>query len=310
MDDTRVKDELHSYVRRDEPPMGVTAGQLVARGRQIRRRRWFATGAAVTAAALALAVVGVPALTGGRVSFDPAGLIRSLTQSPDERIDRLLRANLPRSDEFELKEIKAFRWDDRDPLPKSRLNEATTWQVIYNLDTGNDYIQQIRVILGYYPSKQWPTVVDGCRYPGNKPDGAILYSWGRMSRDLRTAATADEPGYLVSVDAMELGYNSVVASAPSDKVRKPPSKSKAVIPSPRPGGTRPPAKKEDRPKGNGDGGPMTGGYSWNDQLAAATDPDLVFDPPATWPENVESPIPLTKEQKRNLEMWEIGPEGC
>lgn len=315
MDETRVKEDLHSFVRNNEPPMGITAPELVTRGRRVRNRRWMAMGAAATAVAMALAVVGLPVVTHGKVSFDPAGLLRSLGQSPAERIDELLRANMPRSDEFELKEIKAFRWDEREPLPKSRLNEATSWVVIYNLDTGNDYIQQIRVSLGYFPQKQWPPIVDGCRYPTTTAaDQAILYYWGRMSRDLRTPASAESPGYLVSVDAREEGYNVVggLNLAPKGERVAPTPK---VLPSPQPGATRPSRSKEKpKPAGDGDGGPMTGGYSFEHQQQAASDPDLVFDPPATWPENVESPIPLTRDQEIVLDtahrFWGVKDDNC
>ncbi len=308
MDETRVKEDLHSFVRNNEPPMGITAPELVARGRRVRNRRWMAMGAAATAVAVALAVVGLPVVTHGRVSFDPAGLLRSLGQTPDERIDELLRANMPRNDELKLKEIKAFRWDEREPLPRSRMNEATSWLAVYNLDTGNDYIQQVRVTLGYFPPKQWPPNVDGCRYSTHTSNDPILYYRGRIARDLRTPASAESPGYLVAVDAIEEGYNSVsgVNLAPKGERASPTPK---VLPSPRPGATRPSHKERAEPKGNGDGGPMTGGYSWAHQRQAATDPDLVFDPPATWPENVQSPIPLSRVDRDNLKQWG-GTEGC
>lgn len=302
MDETRVKDQLRSYVGRDEPPMGITAPELLARGRRARGRRQLAMGLTAAAVALALVVVGLPLVTHGKVSFDPAGLLRSLTRSPDERIDELLRANMPRNDELELKEIKAFRWDEREPLPRSRMNEATSWLAVYNLDTGNDYIQQVRVTLGYFPPKQWPPNVDGCRYPTHSSDDPILYYKGRIARDLRTRASAESPGYLVAVDAIEEGYNAVGGqklAQPKEKRTPPTTK---ALPSPRPGVTRP-APKAEGPKGNGDGGPMTGGYSWAHQRKLATDPDLVFDPPTTWPENVVSPVPLPRVERDILERW-------
>lgn len=307
MDETALQQRMHSYVEANEPPMATAVPELVARGRQAEGRRRFALGTAAVAAVVGLAAVGLAAVTQTAVSFDPAGGISFESQSLDERMDDLIRSNMPRKDELQLKQIKAFRWDEPDPLPTSRLDEATSWEATYNLDTGNDYIQQIRVILGYYPLKQWPPVVDGaCRYPysdvsaDNEGDRAILYYWGRMARDLRAPAKAGpplEPGYLVSVDAMEQGYNTVLAPQRASE----------------PGKVNVPSQGNGDAKGGGDGGPMTGGYSWEHQRQVATDPDLVFDPPETWPDDVVNPKPLTKDERLTQEIarkyWDVK-DGC
>lgn len=286
MDETRVKDELRSYVGRGEPPLGATASELIARGRKARGRRWLAMGAAATATVVAAAVVGVPLVTHGKESTAPASAVDRKADDPaEQRMNELILAQLPRNDELVFKEIKAFRWDQADPLPESRLAEATSWVATYEYDTGNDYLQDIRVTLGYFPPKQWPPVVDGCSYPTSDRGVPISYSWGRMARDLRVPAEAGspmKPGYLVTVEAEEQGYNVMSPD----------------------GGT------PGQGTGDGDGGAMTGQYTWDDQWRAATDPDLVFDPPATWPENVVSPVPLTAEQRAMLEANGVEPGGC
>ncbi|MBM7785203.1 hypothetical protein [Tenggerimyces flavus] len=251
MDEMRVKDELRSYVVRDEPPMGITAPGLVARGRSARGRRNLALAAAGVAATVGLATVGLPLLTQGRVSIDPAGLIKTQNvTSLDEQMDELIRSNVPHGDEFELLRIKAYRWDKREALAEDRQDEATRWTAtyLYNADSRSE--AQLRVELKYVPSKQWPERSANAR--PDEPDippptMAILSMQENYSMDARAVPEPGppaEPGYIVEV--------GVANGTPS--LDPPPDR-----------------------------------FTWADQVKASTDPQLVFDRPATWPPDVVAP---------------------
>lgn len=187
--DVEVQQRFTELVRITEPPFTATSGDVIRRGRRLRRRRQVVAGMAGLASVAALGVLSLslldPSTPAGHLAqgltpahHGPSSARQARAMGVAETaalIESRVRADLPGGSSLVTTDVYGSDWNHDVALPPDQQQNATDWVAMFTVpDSG----VRLTVDVGFRPVQDSAPSVDckvlpDCFYE-TQPDGSVI----------------------------------------------------------------------------------------------------------------------------------------